>query len=239
MELIGLLLRINYIFLLNKNTMIIINKNIDNIKCYPFDENWKKEMINFCNFIYNLYLFHYKYQVSSSISSHFVFIYRNICQNPYNSAVLSHIKILAKQIYNNLSLDYDFSVVDKEIDDSYLKFLDLFEITDVNMYYEYLTLEHIMNGYILGNFLNINPILCCFLNPYVSNYTNLSKYLLMKSSKIHYLLHDSFGFLKVNYDIGPGYNYLYIGDHKHQYRYEHTSGKLLLFFWKNNFLLKL
>jgi len=219
--------------------MIIVNKNIDNIKSYPFDENWKKEMINFCNYIYNLYLNHYKYQVTSPISSHYYFIYRNICQNPYNSAVLSHIKILAKQIYYLLSLDYDFSVVDKEIDDTYLKFLDLFEISEVNMYYEYLTLEHILNGSILGNFLNINPILCCFLNPYISNYSTFSKYFLLKSSKIHYLLHDSFGFLKVNYDIGPGYNYLYIGDHKHQYRYDPNSGKLLLFFWKNNFLLKL
>ena len=219
--------------------MIIVNKNIDNIKSYPFDENWKKEMINFCNYIYNLYLNHYKYQVTSPISSHYYFIYRNICQNPYNSAVLSHIKILAKQIYHLLSLDYDFSVVDKEIDDSYLKFLDLFEISEVNMYYEYLTLEHILNGFIIGNFLNINPVLCCFLNPYISNYSKFSKYFLLKSSRIHYLLHDSFGFLKVNYDMGPGYNYLYIGDHKHNNRYDPNSGKLLLFFWKNNFLLKL
>lgn len=219
--------------------MIIVNENIENIKSFPFDENWKKNMIKFCNLIYNLYNSHSKYKVTSSMSSHFVFIYKNICQNPYNTAVISHIKILSKQIYNILQLDYDFQVVNKEIDDTYNKFLDLFEISEVNMYYDYLTLDHILNGYIIGNFLNINPILCCFLNPYISNYSYISKYFLFKFSKIHYLIHNAFGYLKVNFDMGPGYNYLYTGDHTSLYRYDQNSGKLLLFFWKNNFLLKL
>lgn len=219
--------------------MIIVDKNIDHLKSYPFDENWKKSMIEFCYYIYNLYNSHYNYSITSSISSHYYFIYKNILQNPDNPVILSHIKILAKNIYNILKLDYDFSVVDDEIMSSYYKFLDLFEISEVNINYEYLSLDHILNGYIIGNFLNINPILCCFLNPYVSNYYKINKLLSFRFSKIHYILHNAFGFLKVNFDMGPGYCYLNIGDHKNEHRYEQNCGKLLMFFWKNNFLLKL
>jgi len=222
--------------------MFIVDKNIDYLKYPPFDEFWKDRMVIYCNDVYSTYYENSKiYKHSEEISSFFMFIYKSLCNNPENVYLKDHIRIFSKKIINIIDKDYDFYYVENEIDNTYLKFLDLFKPVE-NLKYNrnLMNSEHLANGYVIGTFLNISPFLACFLNPYIySNYENsLINYIYINTCRIHYIFHDSFGFLKKNFDMGPGYCYLYIGDEKEKSRYDKNCGKKLMFLWKNNFLLK-
>jgi len=222
--------------------MFIVDKNIDYLKYPPFDDPWKEKMVSYCNDVYSTYSYYSKiYNHSEEISSFFMFIYKSLQYSPENINLKEYIRIFSKKIMNIIDKEYDFYYIENEIDNTYQKFLDLFNPLE-NLKYSknFMNAEHLANGYVIGTFLNISPFLACFLNPYIyTSYDSIFiNYMYINSCRIHYIFHDSFGFLKTKFDIGPGYCYLYMGYEKEKSRYDKNSGKKLMFLWKNNFLLK-
>lgn len=211
--------------------MFIIKNEFSNlILKYPYDDSWKSNMINYNNYIYSEFSKNYQmyFEYDVNISSYFIFIYKSL-KNKYKfyNSLKTHIKLLSKKLIKYLYTDefiFDDSLYDNicvEIDNSYNKFLDVLEVNDdIEISDYYCNIDHMIMGHIIGSFLNISPILCLFLNPYIytKRYYIITRLIYFKFSRVHYIMSESFGYLKVKYNLGPGYTYLMIGDENDEKR---------------------
>lgn len=221
-------------------TCILYREYVEDIINPPFDSVWKEKMNLFCNKVYSL-TFEINISNEKSIIDFFVYIYNTLVRDNKNFYIRDNLKMIVKFLKLNIN-DNEIRLIINDIDNTYYKFLDLFtkmKNKEIKYMNHFLSKKHLLFGYIVGSSLKINPILACFLFPYGGvTGINRSNFVIRNLSyfrwiEIHSILHDSFGVLKHDFNIGPGYLYMYEGNDNDDRRKIPIYGNIQIFKWKN------
>lgn len=227
-------------------TEILFRNNIDNLLTGEFDEKWKERMLEFGYKIQN-YVYTLTYLDCKNLNHMFLYIYKTLqthTDNPYVKDTIKFIiRFLNFEMKNNESKMFFL-----DIEKTYPKFLQLFKNINhdkKNIVYSknFFSKSHFLFGYIVGSAIDINPVLACLLFPYggitgVEQSTFIVRSLSwFRFIETHSILHDAFGALKLNFDIGPGYMYMYTGPKDHYSRRNPFFGNLQALTWSKRLSL--
>ena len=227
-------------------TEILFRNNIDDLINGPFDDQWKDRMLKF-GYKIREYVNELTYLDSKNLTHMFTYIYTTLQTHVDNPYVKDTIKFIVR------FLNFEISPLHAkqyflDIDKTYPKFLQLFKqinLNKKNIVYSknFFTKSHFLFGYIVGSAIDINPVLACILFPYggitgVEQSTFLIRSLSwFRFIETHTVLHDAFGALKLNFDIGPGYMYMYTGPKENHCRRNPFFGNLQALTWSKRLTL--